>query len=148
MCFGGCWPRVSDSRVISFTVPGVPAPQGSKTRWGTEDNPRTKPWRAAVAIAAEGQPMLDGPLRLEVAFVFPRPKNHYGTGRNAGVLKRDVALFHNTKPDLDKLLRAIGDALTGLVWRDDSQVAFVQARKIYGEQACAVITVRRITATP
>ena len=68
--------------MIEFTVPGVPAPQGSKvrTKWGMrEDNPATRPWRQAVgfeALAAmTGAPPFSGALRLEVEFRFPRPKS-------------------------------------------------------------------------
>lgn len=137
---------------ISFTVPGVPAPQGSKTRtkWGVrEDNPATRPWRQAVgweataAMHAEEFDALLGPLALEVVFYFPRPKSHYRTGRHAGVLKDSAPDFHTAKPDADKLLRAIGDALTGLVCRDDSQFALVRAEKVYGEPR-ALILVREL----
>lgn len=131
--------------MIEFTVHGIPAPQGSKTAWGTEANPNTRPWRAAVAAqAAETMgetPLLEGALELSVQFVFPRPKSHYGTGRNAGVLKDAAPVFHATKPDCDKLVRAIGDALTGTLCRDDSQFSQVHAEKVYGERACAHIRV-------
>lgn len=38
---------------------------------------------------------------------------------------------HTKKPDIDKLLRALLDAMTGIVWADDSQVAFVVVNKVY-----------------
>ena len=34
-------------------------------------------------------------------------------------------------PDLDKLVRAVGDALTRLAWRDDSQIVAWHAYKHY-----------------
>ncbi len=126
--------------MIEFTVPGVPAPQGSKVRnrFGgvREANPATRPWRTAVAweasAAMRAAPPLLGPLHLDVVFVFPRPKSHYRTGKHAGTL-RDTAPTHcATKPDTDKLIRAIGDSLTGCVVRDDSQFVKVTAEKIYG----------------
>jgi Holliday junction resolvase RusA-like endonuclease len=120
---------------VAFMVHGIPAPQGSKTPWGSETNPRTKPWRGMVsadaAEAMKGREPLAGPLRLEVHFFFPRPKAHYGTGRNAEKLKPSAPLWHCHKPDLDKLLRAIGDALSGIVFRDDSQIVEVIADKVY-----------------
>lgn len=124
---------------VLFTVAGVPAPQGSKTRtkWGVrEDNPATKPWRAAVAweatAAMQGLALFTGPVLLAVTFRFPRPKSHYRTGKNAADLKPSAPMFHATKPDTDKLLRAIGDAITGIVVRDDSQIVQVVAAKLYG----------------
>ena len=133
--------------MVSFTVPGLPAPQGSKTRtkFGVrEDNPATRPWRNAVAweakAAMNGTMPLAGPVRLDVVFYFPRPKSHFGSGRNAETLKPAAPTFHTAKPDVDKLCRAIGDSLTGIVLRDDSQIAQVFASKKYGSP-CAEITV-------
>ena len=140
--------------MIEFTVAGVPAPQGSKvrTKWGMrEDNPATRPWRQAVgfeALAAmKGAPPHSGPLRLEVVFAFPRPKSHYGTGKNADVLKAAAPTLHTAKPDVDKLVRAIGDAVTGVCCRDDSQFALVVARKIYGTPG-ARVTITPVDARP
>lgn len=138
--------------MIEFTVHGIPAPQGSKVRnrYGgiREANVNTLPWRAAVADkAAEtmaGIPLLEGALVLEVYFHFPRPKSHYRTGKHAGVLKDTAPMFHATKPDVDKLVRAIGDALTGQVVRDDAQFSGVVATKLYGEKACAHVIVREV----
>lgn len=114
-----------------------PAPQGSKTKWGTEANPRTAPWRAAVAAKASevmierGHAPLDGPVKAEIHFYFPRPKAHFGTGRNAGVLKESAPKVKDSMPDLDKLIRAIGDALTDVVITDDAKIAQVEATKHY-----------------
>lgn len=138
---------------VAFTVLGEPQPQGSKTivqRKGRrpimrEDNPGTKPWRARVEAAAleamNGEPPRAGPLRLTATFVFRRPAGHWGTGRNAGKLKASSPLYVRTRPDVDKLLRAIGDSLVGIVCRDDAQLVVVHAEKHYGDPACAHVTV-------
>lgn len=109
-------------------VPGTPAPQGSKRYLGNgvmiESSKRVKPWRAdirAAALANFTQPYT-GPIRLDLTFVMPRPKSHYGTGRNANTIKPSAPTQHTQKPDLDKLIRAVGDALTGVAYLDDSQV--------------------------
>jgi Holliday junction resolvase RusA-like endonuclease len=125
--------------MISFTVPGVPAPQGSLTRtsYGVrQSNPQTMPWRNAVAAAAleasNGGELYAGPVRLEATFVFARPRGHYRTGRHAGLLKPSAPLWRTQAPDLDKLLRAVCDALTGVVVVDDAQIVETTARKCYG----------------
>ena len=82
-----------------------------------------KPWRRQVAAAYRDHcfgDMLDGPVIVTVDFYLPRPKSHYGTGRNAGALKPSAPAEHLTMPDLDKLTRAVGDALTRLAWRGRS----------------------------
>jgi crossover junction endodeoxyribonuclease RusA len=144
------------SRRTEFVVLGEPQPQGSKTivqRKGRrprviEDNPDTVPWRERVErvarTAMDGQPAATGPLRLTATFVFRRPAGHYGTGRNSGRLKPSAPVYVRTRPDVDKLLRAIGDAITGAICRDDSQIVIAHAEKHYGEQACAHIVVEEL----
>lgn len=141
--------------MISFTVIGIPAPQGSKTSWGTEANKNTRPWRAAVAASAstahmttDGQsrvlecaPLLTGPVKVHARFYFPRPKSHYRTGKRASELKPNAPLYCSTVPDLDKLQRAIGDALKGVILRDDSLIVHWDSSKFYGTPARAQITV-------
>ena len=139
--------------VLSFTVHGMPAPQGSKrvvTAGGkaggravlAESSKRVKPWREAVKEAARvaidaaplGTSQMAGPVGLEVHFRFPRPKGHYGTGRNAGKLRASAPLRPAVAPDLSKLIRSTEDALTEAgVWRDDALVVSVIAGKFYSE---------------
>lgn len=136
--------------MIELMIIGTPAPQGSKTRtrWGVrEDNPHTKPWRATVAAEAaeawHGRPLIEGPVELDAFFVLPRPKHHYRTGTNAHLLKESAPVWCETKPDADKLARAIGDALSGVLLRDDKQIVMWTIRKVYGSPARCEI---RITA--
>lgn len=137
---------------VAFTIPGIPAPQGSKTPWGTEANKNTRPWRATVSAAAaeklNGDPLLTGPLECAVLFVFPRPKSHYRTGRNAHELRATAPAWHTSKPDADKLQRAIGDALTGVLIRDDALICAWKVEKRYGEPARAVVAVAQLTPDP
>lgn len=136
--------------IVGFFVPGIPAPQGSKRHLGNgvmvESSKRVKPWRAdirAEALRHLGRPY-DGPVSVDVMFVFPRPKRHLGTGRNAGIVLPSAPALHTQKPDLDKLLRAVGDALTGVAYRDDSQIVALHSWKRWaepGERFGASITV-------
>jgi len=137
------------TNLFEITVAGTPIPQGSKRSVGKfmiEANPRTRPWRSAVSHEAltawEGKELLDEPLFLLVDFYFARPKSHYRTGKNAHMLKEDAPHFHAGKPDADKLLRAIGDSLTGIVVRDDSRFVQVNAVKLYGQERAVIRIVR------
>lgn len=121
---------------VSFTVPGIPAPQGSKSPYGGESNPNTKPWRATVTWHAQqarnGHGVITAPVGLSAVFTFPRPKSHYRTGKWAAELRPDAPKFKASKPDIDKLLRALCDGITDSgLWRDDAQVATVVATKTY-----------------
>ena len=121
-----------------ITVNGIPAPQGSKTRgrYGGvyESSKKVGPWRNAVRTETQSviQVPLEEPVRVEVDFFLPRPKNHFGTGRNAGILKSTAPSFPAGVPDIDKLCRSTLDGLKeGGAYRDDSQVVSLVAAKKY-----------------
>ncbi|MBC3186381.1 RusA family crossover junction endodeoxyribonuclease [Corynebacterium sp. zg-331] len=125
---------------IKLFVPGLPAPQGSKRHVGggrlVESSKNVKSWRSTIARTAREhitQP-LEGPIELHVDFHMPRPKN-WGCKRNDPMIQR---------PDLDKLLRAVDDALTGVAFRDDSQVTRLighKHRALHNAPTGALITI-------
>ena len=111
---------------------------------------KLKPWRAAVtAVAIDawgGRPPLDEDVCVWMEFVFPRLLSHYGTGRNEHVLKASAPSHKNTRPDKDKLERAINDALTDAgVWLDDSRIVDGGARKVYGPKPGARVWIQTKT---
>jgi|SRR5579859_6327452 len=131
---------------MQFTVYGEAKPQGSKRgliRKGrvllVESCKKLKPWRQEVAATAEAYMWHDGgikiprphPVRLDVLFIFERPKS----------TKR--AAYKVTKPDFDKLLRGIADALTGIMYDDDSQIVRCSMGKTYGSPARTMIRISR-----
>ncbi len=127
---------------VAFRVHGTPAPQGSKRAFitngraiVTDVNPTTlRTWRDDVKHAAldamNGHPPMSGPLELLVTFVLVKPVS----------VKR---VWPHVRPDLDKLLRSTGDALTSAaVYGDDSQLVKITAQKMYGIQPGAEVIVR------
>jgi len=94
-------------------------------------------WRSAVAetgreamVAAGAGPFV-GAVAVEVTFYVRRPLAHFSGRRRSHPVRDDAPTFSSTVPDLDKLVRALLDSLTGVVWGDDSQVAVIQAEKRY-----------------
>lgn len=132
------------SQIVRFTVFGIAAPRGSKHAIpkarkdgslyvGVQDSSeRSNDWMhnvSASAAAVYRGPLIEGPVRLTATFYFARPKKHfYQTVARAGELRDDAPKHHSQQPDLAKLLRAVEDGITGVVWRDDKQIA------CYGEQ--------------
>jgi len=143
-------------RALSFRVSGKPAPQGSKRHVGNgrmlEMSPNLRPWRDSVAwhtrqaaIECTGGEPLAGPVSLALTFWLARPKSHYRTGRFAHLLRDDAPAIPETSADLDKLARAVADAITaGKGWADDSQVAVLHVSRLFGEPGCH-ITISELT---
>ena len=142
---------------LTVNVIGNPVQQGSKVAnrfgGGVRDTnaKKLRPWRAEVAgtvadrMTETGWATLDGPIQIELTFFHHRPAGHYGTGRNAGVLKPTAPAWKSTAPDIDKLTRAVLDALTdSRAIRDDARVARLLVEDRYAVQATGV----RITITP
>jgi crossover junction endodeoxyribonuclease RusA len=120
------------AEALVVTVFGKPVTQGSKvrTRWSMRDDnaERLRPWREAVKQAAldalAGAYRLEGPVAVDVLFTFNPPKS--------APKSRPCWPITRSSGDVDKLQRAIFDALTDAgVWRDDSQVVDVRARKVH-----------------
>jgi Holliday junction resolvase RusA-like endonuclease len=129
---------------VEFFVPGKPATAGSKRGFVNKktgrvimvpDNERSVPWTTNVQghalQAMHGKCVASGPVLLVISFVLDRPKGHYRTGKHAGELRPDAPAFSTSKPDCTKMLRCIEDALTGIVWKDDAQVALQITSKPY-----------------
>jgi crossover junction endodeoxyribonuclease RusA len=119
---------------FGFTVEGRPAPQGSKTayvRGGravmVESSKYLPEWRSAVMLAAnvalnasmDVTPFTE-PVKLDVSFFIERPN------------KSKYVDYPGGKPDLDHLVRAVGDSLTQAgVLADDSLIVEIVARKLW-----------------
>ena len=137
-----------------ITVYGSAQPAGSKRAFTvngraqiTDANPRSREWKDRVAQAAGeqyGGELIEGPLSVDMIFYSPRPKGHYGTGRNAARLKDSAPEYPIGRPDVLKLARAVEDALTGVVYRDDALIVDEVLHKRYGEPACCAIKVYRM----
>jgi crossover junction endodeoxyribonuclease RusA len=130
------------SELLRFTVYGDPATKGNLRRSPNggmyESNPRLALWRQKVAAAAGeamgARPLYDEGLRLTLRYVLVRPAGHWTTKGELSAEGRRHP-YPDRKPDLDKLTRAVLDALTHVVWRDDARVVQLEVGKSYGEPA-------------
>jgi len=152
--------KTKAKEIISFFVPGIPMTAGSKTprrskksgKMYAHDSCKGGPaWRASVQGRAleevgGGWELWTGPIALFVEFYLPRPKGHYGTGRNHDELKPSAPMAHIVKPDTTKMFRAVEDALNKVIWRDDAQIVNQGASKHYGDRPGAMVTVHKLAA--
>lgn len=138
--------------MITLHITGSAAPQGSKRHVGggrmIESSKALGPWRERVhhkaVEAMAGRAPITLPVRLSVRFTFMRPRSHYRSGRNQHLVKPSAPPTMMSAPDLSKLVRAIEDAITGVVIRDDAQVVQLYAEKLYGEIPCCDIAVENM----
>lgn len=89
---------------------------------------------------------MNGAILLSTTFVFARPKNHF---RANGELKPNAPKHCTGRiGDVSKLVRAVEDAMTGIVYNDDAQIISLIAHRRFAndrEQPCAIITVTALS---
>lgn len=124
--------------MVSVKVPGIPVPEGSLRGWhnaktggvvlthSNKDKLMEYRSRISQAVKAEAEAKgikfrQDAPYIITVGFVFTKPKS---------AKKR---IYCDVRPDLDKLTRAVGDALHGLCYADDAQIVAWHVAKVYTE---------------
>lgn len=138
---------------ISFFVAGIPKPAGSKRGFFipklkrviiTDANPNSKDWKIDVKHAARSHAraeLLTSPLAVRFTFFITRPKSHFGSGKNSGVLKSSAAKYPASKPDVLKLARGVEDAMTGVIYLDDSQIVSERLFKRYADKPGVLIEI-------
>lgn len=146
---------------IQFVIPGIPVaqPRVKSTRRGNHSGVYTptktstgksngvaefKALAKMVAAKAYTGSPLDGPLRVDLEFVFPRQSNKTWKTRQMPRYRKV------TKPDRDNLDKCLMDSLTGILWVDDNQVCAGEISKWHasgGEQAHVLVTVQEIPET-
>lgn len=134
--------------MIQFFVYGIPKPKGSKNAFVLPPQPgkkaravvvdqsseNLKRWASSVAWEAQRvrpSRLLQGPLKVHLAFRLPPPKS----------LPKRALSFAIKKPDLDKICRTIWDAMTGVIYEDDSQIVHCEMTKIYAESPGVTVSV-------
>lgn len=138
-------------------IKGIPKPQprpratshGGRAR--VYNPPTANEWKSKVMEGLISYAHEDSkePFILFLTFFMPRPKSHYGTGRNSRLLKANAPIFHTQTPDIDNLTKAVMDAMTVInIWRDDSQVLSVTSTKSWAdtpEDVGVEITTQKLT---
>jgi Holliday junction resolvase RusA-like endonuclease len=124
---------------IQFTVTGTPKAQPRARAFARKfgnvysariyDSGTAEGWKGDIALAA--RPLtppepLAGPIRVDVDFLFPRPKCLSRNKDPEGEIR------HTSKPDRDNLDKALLDCLKTLgFFGDDAQVCEGEVRKFY-----------------
>jgi Holliday junction resolvase RusA-like endonuclease len=128
---------------ISFTIYGKPVPKGRPrfTKRGFAYTPTTtRNAEADLRTQVINQLPKDfvrfeSAIELDMVVIRERPKS----------AKKSV-LYPITRADLDNHVKLVTDALNTIVWRDDAQIVFLIAKKVFGEQPGIKIEVRSLDA--
>ena len=129
---------------ISAYIPGTPRPQPRVKAYsrgghaGVYTPDTADAWKQEIALAMREYAgvAIAGPIWLTMSFYIPRPKSHYGTGKNARVLKPQSPKFHTNRGDVDNFCKGAMDCLTTCkVWKDDAQVVSLKAEKFWADDA-------------
>ncbi len=140
----------TDGLPLSFSVRGAPKSQGSKNPFRNkytqkihlvENVKGLKSWRQDVKAVAEKMwpyPPTRDPISVVLYFQFIRPKS----------VSQKKRPFHTVKPDTDKLARACLDAMSKVIFVDDSQVTSLVSTKSYSEYEGVHIDIGRTNQNP
>lgn len=138
--------------MISLDVLGTPASKGSSRPMlnrktgkpfsfaggSKQAEAKIKAWDVAMRTAAlvwlsdhgsADLQFVDRPLRVGIVFRLARIKGHYET--KTGKLKASAPSVCSVRPDIDKLVRATLDPLTGVIWDDDARIVELAVAKTY-----------------
>lgn len=136
--------------VLTITIPGEMRGKG-RPRFGTAGgqpraftDPKTRSaeaWvRSRAADAWAGAP-LAGPVTLQMSIGVAVPAS-WSKRKRADALSG--AIWPTSKPDLDNVLKLVGDALNGIVWQDDKQIVRAEVVRRYVEAPQTVLTVAEV----
>lgn len=137
---------MSENCLLDIVIPIEPvaAVRPKVTRWNTyypgkygKYLPEVREW-----LNVHARTLFPGEMLLDVSLHFglSRPKSHFGSGRNSARVKPSAAVVPHQ--DVDNLAKGVMDAMSGVVYEDDRQVARLVAEKAYGDGKTRVV-VRR-----
>lgn len=131
--------------MIKIIVPGKPQGKGRprfSRKTGRAYTPEaTARYENFIALLArdemDGPPLL-GPLRVTIEAYVAVPKSWKALDRAMALLGLKAP---ETKPDVDNAAKVM-DALNGIVWIDDKQVARLEVEKFYSDNPRMELTIR------
>ena len=111
---------------FEFVVPGdcVPWARAGGGKTGHRFTPpKQAKYMAALKLicsaAMKGAKPIEGPIKLQLFAAYAKPK------------RKLASVWRTGRPDADNLCKIVGDALNGVAWGDDAQIAVMFVEKFY-----------------
>jgi Holliday junction resolvase RusA-like endonuclease len=147
-------PRAYNSKgkneMLVITIPGKPIPlkRHRTTSTGHTYNPQQEEMETTFWVMSYQMPKntlgqvirpFEGPLKVHFDFFMEIPAS-------TPKLKKPtmVGIPHFKKPDADNMIKFYSDAGNSCIWKDDSQIAILSAKKVYDVNPRTVITIEVI----
>lgn len=134
---------------IFFTVPGAAVPKG-RPKFARRGNftvaytpEKTVSFENLVKSRADdamnGQQMHMGPVSANIVIALPVPTSWSKKNKEAALLGR---IAPTKKPDSDNVIKAIFDAMNGIVFKDDAQVVVLTTSKVYAQSPSTLVQIK------
>ncbi|MCI5685338.1 MAG: RusA family crossover junction endodeoxyribonuclease [Enterococcus gallinarum] len=122
---------------MKIIIPIAPIPQSrprfTKHRKTPYEETAMKSYKNAVKYHAMAtKPMLieKGPVMIDVCFFIYPPAYISKVKKNRTLLDNET-MYCDKKPDIDNYFKAVADAVNGILYKDDGQIAVNVSRKVY-----------------
>lgn len=131
-----------DAVLIKLTIPGEPCAKGRPRlgKWGTYTPDKTVNYENLVKqlyISEHAGEKLNGALHLTVKAYFKIPKSTPKKNISDMIAGK---VTPTKKPDIDNIIKIIGDSLNGIAYDDDSQIVTIIAEKFYSDNPRVELT--------
>lgn len=129
---------------MKFIVNGKPTGKGRPrlSRWGVYTPNKTVAYENLVKFSylqATDDKLVNCAIKIKIWAYFEPPKSISKKKYNELIGKA-----YTKKPDIDNIGKAILDALNGIAYEDDNQIAELVVHKTYDKKARAVIDIEKI----
>lgn len=123
---------------LSFTIPGPMRGKGrprfvraTGRAYTPQETENAEAWVRQCAVQAGAKPV-DGPLLLVLGIFVDVPASWSKTKRAQALAG---GIRPTNKPDLDNIIKLVGDSLNGIAWVDDKQIVEISAQRFYADAA-------------
>ncbi len=139
---------------ILIKLAGKPIPNSRRTgvdrksgRVWSYRSKKTDNYHAAIQVQAQdsmnGRPPLEGPVLIEILVRLPVPKSWSKKKKQHAFMG---SVMPTKRPDIDNFQKVVFDALSTVVFRDDSQITDCKFAKRYSESPALIIRVTPLQA--